>query len=368
MGSARHPSPSPSYQPESVTGLRMRELYQKEVRWVMVEMTNDSPGALQMMLEAFQRLGVNVTHIESRFKTMATVHPPRKDPVLQQLVEAIKQVAGVSSVALQRPREVPWFPPQTAARPRGPPCHVFHAFGSPLNINDLDLTRDTLDGGTDLINKDHPGYLKQTTGFQLRPVAGLGPDVCHELMGHVPLFANMDFADFSQEIGLASIGASDEDINRLASVYWFSVEFGVLREGGDVKAYGAGLLSSFGEMEWACDAAPSDDVRKAGAPTDKATGALMGKPLMKPFEPKNAASQEYPITTYQPIYFCADSLRDAKQRMDVFCDSLQRPFHPQYCALTQSIRVTKSVTRMQRTNTVQLQAEKQRALMEGQEG
>ncbi|KAG0255744.1 hypothetical protein DFQ27_006084 [Actinomortierella ambigua] len=194
-------------------------------------------------------------------------------------------------------------------------------------------------------------FLKDCTGFTLRPVMGLltsrdflnglafrvfhstqyirhhsrplytpEPDVCHELLGHVPLFANPDFADFSQEIGLASLGASDEDIERLATIYWFTVEFGICRQGDKIRAYGAGLLSSFGELEY----------------------CLSGKPELRPFEPAKVAAQKYPITEYQPVYFVAESFKDAQMRVREFATSLDRPFSVRYNAYTESIEILDS--------------------------
>lgn len=196
--------------------------------------------------------------------------------------------------------------------------------------------------------QDISDFLKECTGFTLRPVMGLlssrdflnglafrvfhatqyirhhsrplytpEPDVCHELLGHVPLFADPDFADFSQEIGLASLGASDSDIEKLATCYWFTVEYGLCKEGNSVRAYGAGLLSSFGELEY----------------------CLTDKPQLKPFDPFEACKQKYPITEYQPLYFVAESFQNAQERMRVFADTLSRPFSLRYNPYTQSIDI-----------------------------
>ena len=151
------------------------------------------------------------------------------------------------------------------------------------------------------------------------------PDICHELLGHVPMFADRDFCDFSQEIGLASLGASDEDVLKLARCYWHSVEFGLCREDGKNKAYGAGLLSSFGELEYSCkerdeNVQPPYEVGEDGT----------SRPEIKPWDPAVAAMQDFPITTYQPVYFLAESLQDAKLKMRKYCEDLPRPFFALY--------------------------------------
>ena len=147
------------------------------------------------------------------------------------------------------------------------------------------------------------------------------PDVVHELMGHAVLFADPDFAAFTQAIGMASLGASDEMISKLASCYWFSVEFGLCKQEGQLRAYGAGLLGSYGELKYCL-------------------GGDEEKPEYLPWDPEVAGVTPYPITTFQPKYFVASSFKDATKKMNDYANSFSRPFTLDYNAFTETVTTT----------------------------
>ena len=117
------------------------------------------------------------------------------------------------------------------------------------------------------------------------------PDIIHESIGHIPMFTNRDFADFSQFIGHGARIAGDKQIDELGRLYWFTVEFGLIEENGDVKAYGAGLLSSYGELEHAF----SDKVER------------------RPFSLEEVINHDYTYSDMQPVLYVIPSYTELKQ-------------------------------------------------------
>ena len=117
------------------------------------------------------------------------------------------------------------------------------------------------------------------------------PDVVHECIGHVPMFTVPDFADFSQFIGKGAVIASEEQLQQLGRLYWFTVEFGLIEEGSEIKAFGAGLLSSFGELEHAF----SNEVER------------------RPFKLQEVIHTEYDYSDMQPVLFVIPSYAYLKE-------------------------------------------------------
>lgn len=164
--------------------------------------------------------------------------------------------------------------------------------------------------------------LKELTNFRLAPIEGLvdtraflswlswrtmlstqyirhhsrpeytpEPDIVHEAIGHIPMFTNMNFADYSQFIGHGARIATDQQIEELGRLYWFTVEFGLVEDQGEVKAYGAGLLSSFGELEHAF----SDKVER------------------RPFDLEQVINHEFTYSDMQPVLYVIPSYAELKE-------------------------------------------------------
>jgi phenylalanine-4-hydroxylase len=171
--------------------------------------------------------------------------------------------------------------------------------------------------------------LTELTGFRIEPVGGLvptrvfygtladrcflstqyvrhhsvpyytpEPDIIHEVIGHANSLAAPAFADLYEVAGQASRRVTTDDaLEFFSRVWWFSLEFGVVWENGEVRTYGAGLLSSYGEIE---------KFREAEA---------------RPFDIVEMGTLDYDITQYQPVLFAARSFEHAYDELSAFFSS-----------------------------------------------
>lgn len=185
---------------------------------------------------------------------------------------------------------------------------------------------DEYQAGLALLNlsKDHipqcdevSAVLRDTTGWEIEPVPALipfdrffhllanrkfpaatfirrreeldylqEPDIFHEVFGHCPLLTNPAYAHFTHTYGKLGLNASHEDRVMLARLYWFTIEFGLIKTSAGLRAYGGGILSSYTETVYCVDEA---------------------KPKRLPFDPLEALRTPYRIDIMQPIYFVIDS-------------------------------------------------------------
>ena len=133
------------------------------------------------------------------------------------------------------------------------------------------------------------------------------PDVFHDVFGHVPLLADPVFADYMQAYGEGGLRSLEFGaMHRLARLYWYTVEFGLVRAGEELKLYGAGIVSSYGESRFALDD-PS--------------------PNRIAFDLNRVMRTPYKIDDFQQTYFVIDSFEDLLRR------TLEADFAPLYAAL-----------------------------------
>jgi phenylalanine-4-hydroxylase len=128
------------------------------------------------------------------------------------------------------------------------------------------------------------------------------PDIFHDIFGHVPLHADPTFADFLQTYGKAALLTNDPyHTERLSRLFWFTVEFGLIREGGEIKLYGSGLISSPGESQHAL-VSPEVDRR--------------------PFDLETVCSTSFEIDHYQPILYVLESFEQLRDAMNSYAERL----------------------------------------------
>ncbi len=125
------------------------------------------------------------------------------------------------------------------------------------------------------------------------------PDVIHEVVGHANQLASPRFARLTQAAGAATQRLESDAADKVvADVFWFSMEFGVMWEGPALKAYGAGILSSYGEMD------------------------AFSHMQIRPLDLQQMATIPYDITTYQSVLFAARNLDELEEVVGGFFDTV----------------------------------------------
>jgi len=195
----------------------------------------------------------------------------------------------------------------------------FDAFNLPkTHLPRLSEVNKVLQDKTGWQSRPVPGYLPAKSFFAclarrefpttitIRPYDKLDylpePDIFHDVYGHVPLHADPVFAEFLQTYGKAALMCDDEyHVKRLGRLFWFTVEFGLIREDGRLKIYGSGLMSSIGESKYSLES----DV-----------------PERRPFDLEQVCNTDFEIDHFQPIYYVLDSFEQLRDAMNSYAEQV----------------------------------------------
>jgi phenylalanine-4-hydroxylase len=246
-------------------------------------------------------------------------HPGKTDPVYQERRNEIAAAAlewrrgrPIPQISYTEEEQEVWRTVQRELAPK----HARYACKAFLEAKAaLDLPADGVPS-LDLVSE----RLRPLTGFHYAPAAGLvplrefygslahrlfhstqyvrhpasplytpEPDIIHEVVGHGHLLATPTFSELHRLTGEATNRLADEENLRfLSRVFWFTVEFGVVVERGELKAYGAGILSSYGEI---------DEFRDMEH---------------RPLDVIEMGTADYDITHYQPVLYRAESMDEVR--------------------------------------------------------
>lgn len=129
------------------------------------------------------------------------------------------------------------------------------------------------------------------------------PDIVHEILGHAPMFTSHELRVYSRMMGEAARAATPEQMEWLSRLYWYTVEYGLIEERGEPKAYGAGLLGGIQDL----------------------TNAFDGTATLKPFRVGEVIETPYNYSFTQPTFFVVTSFADLERQTERLLASFQSP-------------------------------------------
>ena len=122
------------------------------------------------------------------------------------------------------------------------------------------------------------------------------PDIFHDVFGHVPMHAHPIFADFLQHYGKVCARLTDKDkLERMGRLFWFTVEFGIIRQNGEIKLYGSGLVSSHGESTYVIESLKNEGTKSGRGPE------------IRDFNLDQVLDQQFLVSEMQKVLYAVES-------------------------------------------------------------